>query len=157
MSFGMWKKRLVWKNDSIEFNFQDQVVSLEESIQDDEMLFRASMKSGNQIKEVEFRMNVKTVSEENNRHVSDDRDLTAISGTKSGAGEKNDAHLHMSVKVVFEDAFFGHQGNDLFYPEAAPITEFRIKKSATLNEFLSTVAEDMRLPVQWRGCDDSSD
>lgn len=62
--------------------------------------------------------------------------------------EKNEAHLYMSVKVILEDAFFGHQGNDLFDPEMAPIHEFRIKKSATLKEFLSTVAEDMRWPVE---------
>ena len=62
----MWKRKLVWKNDSIEFTFQDRVVSLEESIQDDEMRFKATMKSGNQIKEVELVMTLKTVPEENN-------------------------------------------------------------------------------------------
>ena len=62
----MWKRKLVWKNDSIEFSFQDHVVSLEESIQDDEVRFKATMKNGNQIKEVDLRMTLKTVSEENN-------------------------------------------------------------------------------------------
>ena len=52
----MWKKKLEWKNDSIEFTFQDRVVSLEESIQDDEMRFKATMKNGNQFKEIELRM-----------------------------------------------------------------------------------------------------
>jgi ubiquitin carboxyl-terminal hydrolase 7 len=28
--------------------------------------------------------------------------------------EKNEAHLFMTVKVLLEDAFYGHQGNDLF-------------------------------------------
>ena len=62
----MWKKKLEWKNDSIEFTFQDRVVSLEESIQDDEMRFKATMKNGNQFKEIELRMCLKTVNEENN-------------------------------------------------------------------------------------------
>ena len=62
----MWKRKLVWKNDSIEFTFQDQILSLEESIQDDKMRFKASMKKGNQVKEVELRMTLKTVPEENN-------------------------------------------------------------------------------------------
>ena len=69
----MWKKKLDWKNDSIEFTFQDQVliVSLEESIQDEEMSFKATMKNGNQIKKVELKMTIGTVSEEkeNNNHV----------------------------------------------------------------------------------------
>ena len=62
--------------------------------------------------------------------------------------EKNEAHLYMSVKVILEDAFFGHQGNDLFDPETAPSFEFKIKKTATLGEFLAIVAEDMRFPVE---------
>jgi len=65
----MWKRKLNWKNDSIEFTFQDQVVSLEESILDDEMWFKASMKNGNQIKKVELRMTINTVHEENNNPV----------------------------------------------------------------------------------------
>ena len=62
----MWKKKLDWKNDSIEFTFQDQVVivSLEESIQDEEMRFKATMKNGNQIKKVELKITIQTVSEE---------------------------------------------------------------------------------------------
>merc|ERR1712241_723112 len=62
--------------------------------------------------------------------------------------EKNEAHLYMSVKVILEDAFFGHQGNDLFDSETAPSFEFKIKKTATLGEFLNTVAEDMRFPAE---------
>ena len=62
----MWKKTLAWNTDSIEFMFKDQVVSIEESIQGDKMMFKATMKNGNQIKEVELKMTIKTVSEENN-------------------------------------------------------------------------------------------
>jgi len=62
--------------------------------------------------------------------------------------EKNEAHLFMSVKVLLEDAFYGHQGNDLYDPEVAPSFEFKIKKTATLRELLNTIAEDMRWPVE---------
>ena len=62
--------------------------------------------------------------------------------------EKNEAHLFMTVKVLLEDAFYGHQGNDLYDQETAPCFEFKIKKTATLREFLNTVAEDMRWPVE---------
>jgi len=62
----MWKKTLVWNTDSIEFIFKDQVVSIEESIQGDKMMFKATMKNGKQIKEVELKMTIERVSEENN-------------------------------------------------------------------------------------------
>ena len=62
----MWKRKLVWKNDSIEFTFQDQVLTLEESFQDDKMKFKATMKNGNKIKEVELKMTLKTVPDEKN-------------------------------------------------------------------------------------------
>ena len=54
----------------------------------------------------------------------------------------------ISVKVILEDAFFGHEDNDLFDPEMRPTHEFRIMKSATLKEFLSTVATGLGLPVE---------
>ena len=60
----MWKRKLVWKNDSIEFTFQDPVLTLEESFQDDKMRFKATMKNGNKIKEVELKMTLKTVPDE---------------------------------------------------------------------------------------------
>ena len=60
----MWNRRLVWKNDSIDVTFQDQIVSLKESIQDDEVSFKATVKNGDQIKEVELRMTIKTSYEE---------------------------------------------------------------------------------------------
>ena len=65
----MWERKLVWMKDSVEFTFNDQVTKLEESIQEDELRLKASMKNGNQIKEMELRLTLKTVSEENNNHV----------------------------------------------------------------------------------------
>ena len=59
---------MVWKNDSVEFTFHE-VVALEESIQDDEMMFKATMKKGNnQIKEAELKVTLKTVSEEREKN-----------------------------------------------------------------------------------------
>ena len=65
----MWERKVVWMKDSIEFTFNDQVTKLEESIQEDELRLKATMKNRNQIKEVELRMTLKTVSEENNNPV----------------------------------------------------------------------------------------
>ncbi len=31
--------------------------------------------------------------------------------------ERTEAHLYMTVQVVLEDSFAGHQGNDLFDPD----------------------------------------
>jgi len=65
----MWERKLVWMKDSVEFTFNDQVTKLEESIQKDELRLKATMKNGNQIRSVELRMTLKTVSEENNNPV----------------------------------------------------------------------------------------
>ena len=31
--------------------------------------------------------------------------------------EKSEAHLHMTLRVLTEDSFAGHQGNDLYDPD----------------------------------------
>lgn len=75
--------------------------------------------------------------------------------------KKSEAHLLMTVKVLLEEAFHGHQGNDLHDQvlgnvmrpieppqETAPFHMFKIRRSASLREFLSTVAEGMRLSVE---------
>ncbi len=59
----MWKRSLVWKNDSIEFTFH---VS---SFEDDKMRFKVIMKNGNQIKEVELKMKLGIIPEKNNNPV----------------------------------------------------------------------------------------
>lgn len=61
--------------------------------------------------------------------------------------EKAEAYLYMSVKIVLEDSFYGHQGNDLFEIEGAHMLEFRVKKSSTLKEFMSMLSEEMKFPV----------
>ncbi|CAG9828572.1 unnamed protein product [Diabrotica balteata] len=41
--------------------------------------------------------------------------------------ERNEAHLYMTINVLFEDTFDGHQGNDLYDQERALFKEFKIK------------------------------
>jgi len=62
--------------------------------------------------------------------------------------ERNEAHLYMCVQVVFEDAFNGHQGNDLYDPDKVNYRSFRVKKAATLQEFLEQVADTLKYPVE---------
>lgn len=62
--------------------------------------------------------------------------------------EKNEAHLYFTVRIILEDAFYGHQGHDLFDQEAASYVEFRVRKAATLREFLVGLSEDMHVPVE---------
>ncbi|XP_046987971.1 ubiquitin carboxyl-terminal hydrolase 7 [Schistocerca americana] len=61
--------------------------------------------------------------------------------------ERNEAHLYMSVQVLLEDSFDGHQGNDLYDPERAQYRIFRVRKQTTLQELLEHLAESMKYPV----------
>ncbi|XP_076047681.1 ubiquitin-specific protease 7 isoform X2 [Oratosquilla oratoria] len=62
--------------------------------------------------------------------------------------ERSEAHLYMCVQVVLEDAFSGHQGNDLYDPDKVNFRIFKVKKSATLQEFLEQVSESLKYPVE---------
>jgi len=62
--------------------------------------------------------------------------------------EKAEAYLYMNVKIILEDSFYGHQGNDLFEIEGANMLEFRVKKSSTLKEFMVMLSEEMKFPVE---------
>ncbi|XP_071522080.1 ubiquitin carboxyl-terminal hydrolase 7 isoform X1 [Panulirus ornatus] len=62
--------------------------------------------------------------------------------------ERNEAHLYMNVQVILEDSFSGHQGNDLYDPDKANYRIFRVKKCATLQDFLEQVAESLKYPVE---------
>ena len=61
--------------------------------------------------------------------------------------ERNEAHLYMTVNVLLEDAFDGHQGNDLYDPEKANYRVFRIKKLATVRELLQILAENFNYKI----------
>lgn len=62
--------------------------------------------------------------------------------------ERTEAHLYMSVQVILEDAFLGHQGNDLYDPDKARYHMFRVKKNATLQDFMEQVAESLKYPIE---------
>lgn len=62
--------------------------------------------------------------------------------------ERNEAHLYMSVQVLTEDNFVGHQGNDLYDMEKANYRTFKVKKLATLKELMELMAEQMKYPIQ---------
>lgn len=49
----------------------------------------------------------------------------------------------MTVNVLLEDSFDGHQGNDLYDPEHAHYRMFRVRKQATLHEFLELLSESL--------------
>ncbi|XP_011304851.1 ubiquitin carboxyl-terminal hydrolase 7 isoform X2 [Fopius arisanus] len=62
--------------------------------------------------------------------------------------ERNEAYLYMTVNVLLEDSFDGHQGNDLYDPEHAHYRMFRVRKQATLNEFLELLSESLKYPME---------
>lgn len=61
--------------------------------------------------------------------------------------ERKEAHLYMNVQVVTEDYFSGHQGTDLFDVDRANFRNFKVKKTATLREFMETLAENLKYPI----------
>ncbi|XP_015122798.1 ubiquitin carboxyl-terminal hydrolase 7 isoform X2 [Diachasma alloeum] len=62
--------------------------------------------------------------------------------------ERNEAYLYMTVNVLLEDSFDGHQGNDLYDPEHAHYRMFRVRKQATLHEFLELLSESLKYPME---------
>jgi len=61
--------------------------------------------------------------------------------------EKSEGYLYMNVRIVLEDLFYGHQGNDLFDLETAPMLEFRVKKASSLRDFMTMLSEEMKFPI----------
>lgn len=62
--------------------------------------------------------------------------------------ERNEAYLYMTVNVLFEDSFEGHQGNDLCDHEHVNYRVFRVKKQACLMEFLELLSESLKYNVE---------
>ncbi|XP_071444786.1 ubiquitin carboxyl-terminal hydrolase 7 [Hetaerina americana] len=61
--------------------------------------------------------------------------------------ERNEAHLYMSVQVLLEDSFEGHQGNDLYDPDKVFYRTFRVKKQTSLSDLIDQLAESLKYPV----------
>lgn len=61
--------------------------------------------------------------------------------------ERQEAHLYMTVDIVTEDQFAGHQGPDLFDPEKTKMKSFKVLKSKKLHEVLAILADGLGYPV----------
>lgn len=57
--------------------------------------------------------------------------------------ERNEAHLYMTVQVLLEDSFEGHQGNDLYDPDKAQYRVFRVRKQMLLHELMELLSDSM--------------
>lgn len=55
--------------------------------------------------------------------------------------ERNENHLYMTMNVLLEDCFDGHQGHDLFDQEQVALRAFRVKKSSTVEEIAVTLSD----------------
>ncbi len=61
--------------------------------------------------------------------------------------EKQEAHLYMTIRMLTEDAFVGHQGNDLYDTDKVVYKEMRVKKSDSLREVMECLAAQAKYPV----------
>lgn len=78
-----------------------------------------------------------------NARLNEERKLEALKRK-----ERTEAHLYMMVHMLLEDNFCGHQGNDLFDTEKVNYRSFKVKKTLTLSDFMETLAENLKYPVQ---------
>ncbi|KAK9885250.1 hypothetical protein WA026_010749 [Henosepilachna vigintioctopunctata] len=62
--------------------------------------------------------------------------------------ERNEAHLYMTVNVLLEDSFDGHQGNDLYDTERVHYRVFKIRKNATVAEMVEMMADAFKYPPE---------
>ncbi|XP_018913775.1 ubiquitin carboxyl-terminal hydrolase 7 isoform X2 [Bemisia tabaci] len=62
--------------------------------------------------------------------------------------ERTEAHLYMTIQILLEDAFDGHQGTDLFDPEHAQYRVFRVKRNTTLQDFLDHLSKTLKYPLE---------
>ena len=62
--------------------------------------------------------------------------------------ERSEAHLYMTINVLLEDSFDGHQGNDLYDPEKAMYRVFKIKKASTVAEMMELFSDSFKYPPE---------
>ena len=74
--------------------------------------------------------------------LSEERKLEALKRK-----ERTEAHLFMSVQLILEDNFQGHQGFDLYDSEQNVSISLRIKKQATYQELTELIASTMGYSV----------
>jgi len=62
--------------------------------------------------------------------------------------ERSEAHYYMSVNIITEDIFCGHQGEDLFEFDRSYLTRhIKILKQATFNELQKSISHSFGYPV----------
>ena len=59
-----------------------------------------------------------------------------------------EAHLYMTLRILTEDAFVGHQGNDLYDQDKVVNMEIRVRKQDSLREVMETLARQFKYPVE---------
>lgn len=62
--------------------------------------------------------------------------------------ERNEAHLYMTINVLLEDSFDGHQGNDLYDSDRPLYRVFKIKKMATIAEMMEMFSDAFKYPTE---------
>merc|ERR1712012_1442927 len=55
--------------------------------------------------------------------------------------EKTESHLYMIVRILYEDNFYGRQGNDLYETDKVTYQEVRVKKQDTLKDVINLLSE----------------
>ncbi|XP_055691767.1 ubiquitin carboxyl-terminal hydrolase 7 [Lutzomyia longipalpis] len=61
--------------------------------------------------------------------------------------ERSEANAYMNVHIVLEEYFEGHQVTDLFDYEKVHLRVFRVKRTATMTEFMGMLVDAFRTPA----------
>lgn len=59
-----------------------------------------------------------------------------------------EAHLYMTIRILMEDSFVGHQGNDLYDADKVTYQEVRVKKTETLKDVLAILSDQTKFPPE---------
>ena len=62
--------------------------------------------------------------------------------------EKAEAHLYMNIRLLFEDNFAGHQGNDLYDPDKVNYQDLRVRKADTLRDVIGSLSGQLKFPPE---------
>ena len=60
--------------------------------------------------------------------------------------EKTESHLYMTIRILFEDSFYGHQSNDLYEVDKVSYQEVRVKKQDSLKDVIKLLAKQIGQP-----------
>ncbi|XP_039253569.2 ubiquitin carboxyl-terminal hydrolase 7-like [Styela clava] len=96
----------------------------------------------NKLSEVLCPISDKDVPENLVNRLSDEREVEAYRRK-----ERAEAHLYMTVNVITEDQFWGHQAEDLFDVEHPFLTRtFRARRQQSYDQFMDTLADSFGYP-----------